>query len=199
MKVITSINMLTEEMTEMCWHLREEFVEDNFNTNIYVAVYTTANAELRLFEMLDYLCESVCAFDTDSVFYIDDTDNPKDVKLDSLLEKWTLENKATQWVSTGPKRYSMFDINGNSVCCKVKGFTLNYNNSKKINHEAMTKLVLGSLDKVVIIDQGKICRDKSTKEVVNRYQEKVFSFDYDKRRIEYVSDDYVETFLLGFL
>ena len=80
----------------MCWHLRGEFVEDNFDTNFYVAAYTTANARLRLFEMLDYLGESVCAFDTDSMFYIDDIDNPKDVKLGSLLGEWTLEKEATQ-------------------------------------------------------------------------------------------------------
>lgn len=50
------------------------------------------------------------------------------------------------------------------------------------------------LIKAVITDKSKICRDKNTMDVINCYQEKVFAFDYDKRRIEYISYDYVETF-----
>jgi hypothetical protein len=58
--------------------------------------------------------------------------------------------------------------------------------------------ILGSLESVIIGEQSRICREKNTKELVNRYQEKVFSFDYDKQRIEYISADYVETFLFGY-
>ncbi len=56
--------------------------------------------------------------------------------------------------------------------------------------------VLGSLVSVVMVE-SKICRKKNTKDIVNRYQE-VFSFDYDKWRIEYVSDDCVDTYPFGY-
>ncbi len=56
----------------------------------------TPNARLQLFDMLDYLGKSVCAFDTHFVFYINNLDYPKDVKLGSLLEKWNLKKEAIQ-------------------------------------------------------------------------------------------------------
>jgi hypothetical protein len=36
------------------------YVENDFNTNIFIAAFTTANARLRLYEMLGILGEPVC-------------------------------------------------------------------------------------------------------------------------------------------
>lgn len=37
---------------------------------------------------------------------------------------------------------------------------------------------------VNIVEENKIARDPKTKSIVNKYQEKFFSLDYDKRVIE---------------
>jgi hypothetical protein len=104
-------------------------------------------------------------YDTDSVVYIDNGKNT--IKIGSLLGELTLEDMFDEWVSTGPKSYSYKDvfiddltnlIDKNesektkklledyeivSINCqtKVKGFTLNFENSQIINHDSMVNLV----------------------------------------------------------
>lgn len=45
--------------------------ENDFTTNAFIAAFTTANARLRLYEMLDILGESVVYYDTDIIVFID--------------------------------------------------------------------------------------------------------------------------------
>jgi hypothetical protein len=45
------------------------YVENYFNTNIFIAAFTTANVRLRLYKMLDILGESLVYYDTDSFVY----------------------------------------------------------------------------------------------------------------------------------
>jgi hypothetical protein len=49
---------------------RTGLIENDFNTNIIIAAFTTANARLRLYEMLDKLGKSVAYYDTDSIVYL---------------------------------------------------------------------------------------------------------------------------------
>jgi hypothetical protein len=42
------------------------------------------------------------------------------------------KNKFTKWCGTGPKSYT-YDTSKGKAVCKVKGFTLNYENKQKIN------------------------------------------------------------------
>jgi hypothetical protein len=65
------------------------FVKNDFNTIVYIAAFTTANARMRLFEILDYLAADLVYLDTDSVIYIDNPNKP--VKAGSLLGEWTDE------------------------------------------------------------------------------------------------------------
>lgn len=192
-KVVNNFNVLTDEMVEINYHYRDQFVEDDFNTNVYIAAFTTAHARLSLYGMLDYLGEKVLYYDTDSVYYIDSISNPVSVPLGSLLGEWTLECEGTEWVNTGPKSYSL-----KGKCCKVKGFSLNHENSKFINDDCMTAIVKGEVDERVIVEENKIARDEKSKWVVNKYMEKAFRFDYDKRVINRVSSDHVDTLPFGY-
>lgn len=65
------------------------YEENDFNNNIFIADFTTANARLRLYEMLDILGETVVYYDTDSIIYIEDGKNT--VKTGCLLAVWTDE------------------------------------------------------------------------------------------------------------
>jgi hypothetical protein len=97
------INELNENMLQIDYKYKGCYVENDFNTNIFIAAFTTANARLRLYEMLDKLRESVVYYDTDNIVYIDNGKNtvktmevvldPKSVK--SLFwENFTIkENK----------------------------------------------------------------------------------------------------------
>ena len=49
-------------------HVEEE-VEQNEETNIFIAIFTTAHARLKLYSALETLQERVLYYDTDSVIY----------------------------------------------------------------------------------------------------------------------------------
>ena len=65
-----SINFINEEMVQMSYTFKDQFVDNSNNTNIYVACFTTSSARLMLYEKLDYLNKQVLYFDTDSIIYI---------------------------------------------------------------------------------------------------------------------------------
>jgi hypothetical protein len=61
------INDINENMLQIHYKLKDCYIENDFNTNIFIAAFTTANARLRLYEMLDKLGKSVAYYDTDSI------------------------------------------------------------------------------------------------------------------------------------
>lgn len=192
-----NLTFLNEEMVQISYCLKDVFVEHNYNTNIFVAGFTTSNARLRLYEMLDYLGENVAYYDTDSIVYVDN--GTKSVKTGCMLGDWTdeLEGKyITHWVSTGPKSYA-YTLNNLSEKCKIKGFYLNYENSQFLNHKAMSKMIKGEIKNMTIVEENKITRDHKTKNIVSKYQEKLFSFDYDKRVVNKINDDHIDTLPYG--
>ena len=66
-----NMNFINEEMVQMSYTYKDQFVDNSYNTNIYVACFTTSSARLMLYEKLDYLNKQVLYFDTDSIIYID--------------------------------------------------------------------------------------------------------------------------------
>jgi hypothetical protein len=53
------INQINEDMLQIDYKYKGCYVENDFNTNIFMAAFTTANARLRLYEMLGILGERV--------------------------------------------------------------------------------------------------------------------------------------------
>ena len=51
---------------------------------------------------------------------------------------------------------------------------------------------------VTIIEENKITRDSKSKNIVNKYQEKIFSFDYDKRVINKIDNEHIDTVPYGY-
>ena len=126
-------------MVQMTYTLKDHFVDNSKNANIYIACFTTRHATLMLYDKLDYLQEKVLYFDIDSIIYIDD--GTKNIETGDLLGEMTdeLSGKAiTQFVSTGPKSYS-FKYGDNEQKSAIKGFTLNYENDNLLNHESLSK------------------------------------------------------------
>jgi len=193
-----NLNFINEDMVQMSYCFKDYYVENDYNTNIFIAAFTTSSARLRLYKMLEYLEDKVAYYDTDSIVYIDD--GTKEVKTGCLLGDWTDElkgNHITDWVSTGPKSYAYIDNNSIEVC-KIKGFYLNYENSRFINFKLMDKMVKKECKGVTTIDENKITRDSKTKNIVNKYQEKFFSFDYDKRVINKIDNEHIDTLPYGY-
>lgn len=195
---IKSLNFLNEKMVQMTYDIKNQFIKNQYNTNEYVAIWTTSNARLRLYEKLDYLGELVIYFDTDSIFYIDD--GTKNVKTGCLLGDWTDELKGNYinlWGSTGPKSYGYIDNEG-SEKCKIKGFYLNYENSLFLNYKSMCQMIKKEIKDITIVEESKITRDPKSKNIVSKYQEKIFSFDYDKRVINKINEYHIDTLPYGY-
>jgi hypothetical protein len=181
---LTDLNffLLTEEMIQVNYKYEDIFVKNNYNTNIFLALFTTANARLRLYEKLDEVGKAVIYCDTDSIVYIDDGTNT--VKTGNLLGQWTDEldgGYIVKWLATGPKSY-YYRTNTGKDCTKVKGFTLHHRNMEKINSIALEKLIDGEI-KNVQVTNNQITRDVKTKNLVNKEETKTLSFNFDKRVI----------------
>ena len=174
----TNFQFIYDDMVQMTYNFKDQFVDNSNNTNIYIACFTTRHARLMLYNKLDYLKEKVLYFDTDSIIYVDD--GTKTVKTGDMLGDMTdeLSGKGiTNFVSTGPKSYS-FKYGDNDEKSAIKGFTLNHENSSILNHNSMSKIVKKQIRELTIINENKITR--KNREIVNEYCEKVFKFSYDK-------------------
>lgn len=119
-------------------------LKGDYQTNVFIAAFTTCWARLKLYSLLETLGERVLYFDTDSVIFVS-RPGDEDPKTGSFLGELTNELKTpgdyiTEFVSGGPKNYAYKTKLGEQVC-KVKGFSFNYTNSKVINFSSILQLV----------------------------------------------------------
>ena len=192
----TNFQFINDDMVQMTYNFKDQFVDNSKNTNIYIACFTTSHARLMLYNKLYYLKEKVLYFDTDSIIYVDD--GTKTVKTGDMLGDMTDElsgEKITNFTSTGPKSYS-FKYGDNNEKSAIKGFTLNHENSSILNHNSMSKIVKKQIRELTIINENKITR--KNREIVNEYCEKVFKFGYDKRVIKHVDENHIDTLPYGY-
>ena len=191
-----NIQFINDDMAQMTYNLKDQFVDNSNNTNIYIASFTTSHARLMLYDKLDYLNERVLYFDTDSIIYVDD--GTKKIETGDMLGDMTDElsdKEISSFVSTGPKSYS-FKYGDNEEKSAIKGFTLNHENSSILNHNSLSKIVKKQIRELTIINENKITL--KNREIVNEYCEKVFKFGYDKRVIKQVDEKYIDTLPYGY-
>ena len=122
-----------KDVVEITTVKRNAPCEPNSKINIFVAVFTTALACLKLYDILEQLGEQVFYYDTDSVIYKTAPGLP-DVPTGTFLNQLTDElggENITVFGSAGPKSYS-YKTNGGKTECKNKGRTVRqcYNRSK---------------------------------------------------------------------
>jgi hypothetical protein len=121
------------------------------------AVFTTANARMRLYDMLDWLDPSqILYYDTDSVFFIynkknpkhkkpENSDiNPKTIRFGNALGDWKDEHDKT-WITEmalgGAKSYG-YITNDKHIDIKQKGITMDRNNTEIVNLDSYRNMVL---------------------------------------------------------
>lgn len=175
-------------------------------TNVVLAAYTTAHARLKLYEAM----EKISAFghnrllytDTDSLFYVSKGNDGADPPLGRCLGDLTSEEPNDRIVSftcCGPKVYAYALESGREVV-KVRGFTLNYANSRLINRAALCTMVKHAIGArmetagdggdedgerqptMVIVNPSKITRTRQLN-IINREEKKKFRMVYSKRVI----------------
>ena len=187
---VSDARLVNDEMVEVHYKEKDEFAEQNDKVNIVIAAFTTAYARLKLYDLLDLLQERVLYYDTDSVIYVHEPGKP-DPPLGNYLGDLTDELDAgdyiTTFISGGPKNYAYITNNGKSET-KIRGITLDYAATKKINLDVMRHLVHSHVnchteEKVTVDMPFKITRDKKEKNIVTKRMKKDYRVVYNKRVI----------------
>src|SRR5436190_11168643 len=150
---ITDILPANDEVIYVLWRLRREAIVPSPITNVVIAVYTTAQARLKLYSYLERLDRRVLYYDTDSCIYVSrghpgEYEPPTGNFLGDLtdeLESYGRGSYIEAFVSGGPKFYAYVVRSPDGrlhETCKVKGIYLNFENSQKINFNSIRNLLL---------------------------------------------------------
>ena len=193
-----SLSFLNDLTVYASYDLKDQFVKNNYNTNIYVACFTTAWARLRLYDMIDKIGRNVCYMDTDSIVYVEDETNKYifDQYIGDSLGEWTdeLNGKYIEfWACAQSKDYG-YIMNDGNYKGKVKGFRVTGETEEKMNHQARVDLIRKGLTVDIKYNQFTIKNNQIfTKELIKQW-----GFQFDKRRIVRISDDDIHTLPYGY-
>ena len=130
-----NIQFVNDECVEVYYRHGEWLVSGSHKTNVVIAAFTTAHARLKLYSVLARLQTRVLYFDTDSVISTSQTDDwmpSLGDYLGELTNELDDDDYITTFVSGGPKNFAYQTKNGKTTC-KVRGFTLNFRGSQKLN------------------------------------------------------------------
>ena len=197
-KEIANFHIMTEKIVAVEFQNHADFEPQSLDTNVTIASFCTAYARLKLWSVLNRLQERVLYHDTDSVIFTakeNEYKPPLGEYLGDLTDELACKELGckgcdeghyiVEYISCGPKNYS-YRVNTGQTVCKVRGFSLNYDNSKVINFESMKKCLvewLNGNDSPVRTVKTEIRREKYEAEVCTRKMSKNYGVCYDKRRV----------------
>ncbi|CAC5402776.1 unnamed protein product [Mytilus coruscus] len=185
-KVVENFHIVSNDTIQLEWSQHSKFPPVDVKTNIFIAIFTTMWARLKLYEVLDMLDERVLYKDTDSCIYVSKKGKPEP-PLGNYLGELTSEIPAdegyiVEFVSGGPKNYAYRTLK--SETCKVKGFTLNFTNSNIVNFNSVKDMITCNRDMCkALTNPTKICRLPNQRKTFSREEKKKYKFTYDKRVI----------------
>ena len=147
-------------------------------------------------EALRFLGKRVLYFDTDSVVFLEDTDDPQQPQpvLGDYLGEFTNElddgDYIVEFVSGGEKNYG-YQTKLGHVECKVTGFRLNSEGKTQLNYTVMRQNVLDEIQKpqkeprqTQVVKTHQIVRDAKTYELYTFPDYKRYQLVYDKRVVD---------------
>jgi hypothetical protein len=129
----------------------------------------------------------VLYYDTDSVIFVsseNDWEPPVGDFLDEMVD-YGAGSHITEFDSAGPKNYAYKFWCGSAgkfdTVCKVKGVTLHYENSGKVNFETIKSIVLKDPHRHIDLIDNRIVRNQRY-DVLTKHGAKRYSLQYTKRR-----------------
>lgn len=188
-----SIRICSEDVMEVVTRQAEDEYERSVKINIFIAIYTSAHARLKLYEALESMQERVLYYDTDSVIY-KWCPGQRAIPLGNFLGEFTNECESGDYIvefaSGGAKNYGYLTKNGN-VECKVRGFSLNYKNKQMLNFYTLRDNILKELDQpqnarreIKLVDKIFFHRDQTNKQIRLIERGKKYGLVFDKRVID---------------
>lgn len=158
----TNVNFINDHMIEITHNIKDYLVKENLSSNAIIALFTTSNARLRLYAMLEKWEKAVIYFDTDSINYIGDGNKTVETGCmlgelaDELGENWIKE-----FTLTGPKT-NYFRTNDGKHATKINGFSLSYHSLQKLNGETIIDLKEYSQHKEVQLEYNQITSENQS-------------------------------------
>lgn len=161
------------------------------HVNVAIAAYTTCGARLELYKYLELLGPRILYFDTDSIIFTQAEGESNPVtdeylgEMTNELDSFGPESYISEFVCGGPKNYAFkvfCPINNDKYeVCKIKGITLNYQNSNFINFEKIKDMLFKNPADDVFINENKILRTNDSY-IFSTKRKKRYNICYTKRR-----------------
>jgi hypothetical protein len=182
-------HIINEDMVLVDKEHSKDFIPESDITNIFLACFVTAHARLRLYDLLMRIGPSnVLYYDTDSVIYIR---RPGSWRLEcgdflgDLTNELPPGRHIVQFICCGPKNYG-YMLDDGTCYVKIKGFTLNHENSQKLHFNALCdELFLwhfhGETQDITLKNPSEITRDKYNAKIYNKPMAKSYQVVYTKR------------------
>ncbi|XP_015600909.1 uncharacterized protein LOC107270419, partial [Cephus cinctus] len=207
-KEILSVLPVSDDVVYINWCNVDDTIEPSRITNVVIAAYTTAQARLRLYALLEKIGRQCLYYDTDSIIFIrSDTPDSKDLQtgtnlgdLTDELEDYGEGSYISEFASCGRKCYAYKVETPKGVTdyiCKVEGISLNYANTKSINFDTLKSFATTGIspegDEEVVLSY-KSLRRTPMHDVITRNETKTFKNNFVKRRLvdNYDSVPYVK-------
>jgi hypothetical protein len=185
---VTDWHVLSEDVLHIEYCPKKTFEMPEIFGNVIIAAMCTCWARLKLWKVMTKLGKRVVYHDTDSIIF-SAKEGEYFPPLGDHLGELTNELKPGQWitefVSCGPKNYSFLLNTGENVC-KVKGFSLNFQNGQIVNFEKMKEALFSwyrGEPKSYVTVSNLIQRNKKEMALYTYQVEKNYGVVYDKRRI----------------
>jgi len=196
---ITNFHKIHDECLEVHFTRNSAITECPDYVSPITAVFTTANARVRLFRFLNLLHPTQRIYcDTDSSYYLYDPNNPKHVnprtvnnlphgiRVGKLLGDWEPDfDDGKEMYVNGPKSYTYKRKpveSAEKIAIRAKGLTIDFNNKDAITFDKMKQLAL-SVNDIPIQKQWNYCNtsgviDDDTDNVIQ--SEGRFAFKTDR-------------------
>ena len=182
---------LEDDICQVQYKLKTDFADELPNTNIFIAVFTTAHARLKLLKEMERLDRRVIYYDTDSIVYESrqgDEEPPTGSFLGELTHELKPGDHIVEFFSGGPKNYGYKTKSGKTVQ-KHKGITLTANAMQQLSFEAAKQMIVDATAREpMFINLQQIRRERHATALRTVELRKKYQFHYDKRVI---CDDFV--------
>jgi hypothetical protein len=184
--IIHDVDFSSQKYLICYYSYNKEFFDSCLTVNIPNAAFVTCHARLKLLSEMKKLGHRLLNCVTDSLIYVsNNTKYEYEPLLGDYLGQLTneidkKEGKVIEYAATAPKSYT-YKTNTGYEKCVIKGFTLNYLASLKLNFEANKNIVLQEPNKKIQVEQTKFTRCKTNWDITTSILNKSYSFYYDKR------------------
>ena len=190
--IVKSVNVYSDDVMEVTTIQKEGACAPNVKGNIFIALFTTAIARLKLYEALDVLQQRVLYYDTDSVIYKSKPDDGT-LPLGKFLGQFTDEigrDFIDEFGSAGPKSYS-YRTNEGKTECKSKGLENTHAVREVLNCNSMLNHIQLELKnpeeskrqlKTTVFNH--FVRNSKVKSIHLEDMVKIFQVNWDKRVVE---------------